>query len=194
MEAGRHGHGMDELSVLHLGHKPISFDEVTGTGKARMLFSEVPLDKATAYAAEDADVTLRLWLLLRPRLRADGALASYEQIERRMIPVLRAMEAAGVKVDGAELARIGEDFAGASRSWKQRFISLPGAPSMSRSTPKQLGEILFDEMGLSGGRKGKTGAYSTDAAVLEELSAQGVELAGKVLEWRQLAEAEIHLC
>ncbi|MCA3287571.1 MAG: DNA polymerase I [Roseomonas sp.] len=187
MEAGRHGHGMDELSVLHLGHKPISFDEVTGTGKARMLFSEVPLDKATAYAAEDADVTLRLWLLLRPRLRADGALASYEQIERRMIPVLRDMEAAGVKVDGAELARIGEDFAGRLAVLEAAIHQLAGR-AFNVGSPKQLGEILFDEMGLSGGRKGKTGAYSTDAAVLEELSVQGVELAGKVLEWRQLAK------
>ena len=187
MEAGRHGHGMDELSVLHLGHKPISFDEVTGTGKARMLFSEVPLDKATAYAAEDADVTLRLWLLLRPRLRADGALASYEQIERRMIPVLRDMEAAGVKVDGAELARIGEDFAGRLAVLETSIHQLAGR-AFNVGSPKQLGEILFDEMGLSGGRKGKTGAYSTDAAVLEELSVQGVELAGKVLEWRQLAK------
>jgi DNA polymerase-1 len=187
MEAGRHGHGMDELSVLHLGHKPISFDEVTGTGKARLPFSEVPLDKATAYAAEDADVTLRLWLLLRPRLRADGALASYEQIERRMIPVLRDMEAAGVKVDGAELARIGEDFAARLAVLEAAIHTLAGR-AFNVGSPKQLGEILFDEMGLSGGRKGKTGAYSTDAAVLEELSVQGVELAGKVLEWRQLAK------
>jgi DNA polymerase I len=187
MEAGRHGHGMDELSVLHLGHQPITFDEVTGTGKARLPFSEVPLDKATAYAAEDADVTLRLWLLLRPRLRADGALASYEQIERRMIPVLRDMEAAGVKVDGAELARIGEDFAGRLAVLEAAIHQLAGR-AFNVGSPKQLGEILFDEMGLSGGRKGKTGAYSTDAAVLEELSVQGVELAGKVLEWRQLAK------
>jgi DNA polymerase-1 len=187
MEAGRHGHGMDELSALHLGHQPITFDEVTGTGKARLPFSEVPLDKATAYAAEDADVTLRLWLLLRPRLRADGALASYEQIERRMIPVLRDMEAAGVKVDGAELARIGEDFA-ARLAVLETSIHLLAGRAFNVGSPKQLGEILFDEMGLSGGRKGKTGAYSTDAAVLEELSVQGVELAGKVLEWRQLAK------
>jgi DNA polymerase-1 len=187
MEAGRHGHGMDELSVLHLGHQPITFDEITGTGKARLPFSEVPLDKATAYAAEDADVTLRLWLLLRPRLRADGALASYEQIERRMIPVLRDMEAAGVKVDGAELARIGEDFAARLAVLEASIHQLAGR-AFNVGSPKQLGEILFDEMGLSGGRKGKTGAYSTDAAVLEELSVQGVELAGKVLEWRQLAK------
>ena len=187
MEAGRHGHGMDELSVLHLGHQPITFDEVTGTGKARLPFSEVPLDKATAYAAEDADVTLRLWLLLRPRLRADGALASYEQIERRMIPVLRDMEAAGVKVDGAELARIGEDFTGRLAVLEAAIHQLAGR-AFNVGSPKQLGEILFDEMGLAGGRKGKTGAYSTDAAVLEELSVQGVELAGKVLEWRQLAK------
>ena len=102
-EAGAHGHGMDELSALHLGHTPISYDEVTGTGRARVPFAEVPLDRATAYAAEDADVTLRLWQALRPRLRADGALALYEQIERRLIPVLLEMERAGIKVDADDL-------------------------------------------------------------------------------------------
>ncbi len=187
MAAGRHGQGMDELSVLHLNHAPIKFDEVTGTGKARIPFSQVPLDRATAYAAEDADVTLRLWLLLKPRLREDGALALYEQIERRMIAVLRAMEAAGIKVDGAELARIGEDFAARLVVLERQIHALAGR-EFNVGSPKQLGEILFDEMKLSGGRKGKTGAYSTDAAVLEDLSAQGVELAARVLDWRQLAK------
>jgi DNA polymerase-1 len=147
----------------------------------------VPLDRATAYAAEDADVTLRLWLLLKPRLREDGALALYEQIERRMIAVLRAMEAAGIKVDGAELARIGEDFAARLVVLERQIHALAGR-EFNVGSPKQLGEILFDEMKLSGGRKGKTGAYSTDAAVLEDLSAQGVELAARVLDWRQLAK------
>ncbi len=187
MEAGKHGHGMDELSVLHFNHTPIKFDEVTGTGRARIPFGQVKLDRATAYAAEDADVTLRLWLLLRPRLREDGALALYEQVERRMIGVLRDMEAAGIKVDGAELARIGEDFAQRLAVLEKTIHALAGR-EFNVGSPKQLGEILFDEMKLSGGRKGKTGAYSTDAAVLEDLSAQGVELAARVLDWRQLAK------
>ena len=187
MSAGKHGHGMDELSLLHLNHAPIKFDEVTGTGKARIPFGQVPLDKATAYAAEDADVTLRLWLLLKPRLREEGALALYEQVERRMVTVLREMEAAGIKVDGAELARIGEDFAARLVVLEQQIHALAGR-AFNVGSPKQLGEILFDEMKLSGGRKGKTGAYSTDASVLEDLSAQGVELAARVLDWRQLAK------
>jgi DNA polymerase-1 len=187
MEAGKHGHGMDELSVLHFNHAPIKFDEVTGTGKARIPFGLVPLDRATAYAAEDADVTLRLWLLLKPRLREDGALALYEQVERRMVAVLREMEANGIKVDGAELARIGEDFSARLAVLETQIHALAGR-AFNVGSPKQLGEILFDEMKLSGGRKGKTGAYSTDAAVLEDLAAQGVELATRVLEWRQLAK------
>ncbi|NMJ41319.1 DNA polymerase I [Roseomonas sp. JC162] len=187
MAAGKHGQGMDELSVLHLNHAPIKFDEVTGTGKARIPFSLVPLDRATAYAAEDADVTLRLWLLLKPRLREEGALALYEQVERRMVTVLRGMEAAGIRVDGAELARIGEDFASRLVVLEREIHRLAGR-EFNVGSPKQLGEILFDEMKLSGGRKGKTGAYSTDASVLEDLSAQGVELAARVLDWRQLAK------
>lgn len=187
MAAGKHGQGMDELSVLHLNHAPIKFDEVTGTGKARIPFSLVPLDKATAYAAEDADVTLRLWLLLKPRLREDGALALYEQVERRMVGVLREMEAAGIKVDGAELARIGEDFSQRLAVLEKQIHALAGR-EFNVGSPKQLGEILFDEMKLTGGRKGKTGAYSTDASVLEDLSAQGVDLAARVLDWRQLAK------
>ena len=187
LEAGAHGHGMDELSQLHLGHKPISFDEVTGTGKARISFAHVPLDRATAYAAEDADVTLRLWHHLRPRLRPERALALYEQVERRMIPVLAGMEQAGVRVDGAELARIGQDFAERLVVLEAECHRLAGR-AFNVGSPKQLGEILFDEMGLKGGKKGKTGAYSTDAAVLEDLAAQGAELPRVVLEWRQLAK------
>ena len=192
MEAGKHGHGMDELAVLHLGHKPISFDEVTGTGRARISFAQVPLDKATAYAAEDADVTLRLWHLLKPRLREDGSLALYEQVERRMVPVLRDMEIAGIKVDGGELARIGEDFAQRMAQLETQIHELAGRP-FNIGSPKQLGEILFDEMKLPGGRRSKaTGAWGTDAAVLEEVATQGSNigavLARTVLDWRQLAK------
>ncbi|MBL6081158.1 DNA polymerase I [Belnapia sp. T18] len=187
MEAGKHGHGMDELSRLHLDHTPVPYDQVTGTGRARISFAAVPLDKATAYAAEDADVTLRLWHVLRPRLREDGALALYEQVERRMVAVLRDMEVEGIKVDGAELARIGEDFVARMAVLEGEIHGLAGRP-FAVGSPKQLGEILFDEMGLSGGRKGKSGAWGTDAAVLEELAAQGIPLARKVLDWRQLSK------
>jgi len=188
MEAGRHGHGMDELSVLHLGHRPIPFEEVCGGGRSRISFDRVPLDKATAYSAEDADVTLRLWQLLRPRLREEGALALYEQVERRMIAVLRDMEMAGIRVDGAELARIGEEFSGRMAVLEREIQDLAGRP-FNVGSPKQLGEILFDEMKLPGGKRSKlTGAWGTDASVLEELAAQGVDLARKVLDWRQLAK------
>ena len=187
MDAGRHGQGMDFLAQQHLNHTPISFDSVTGTGKGRITFDRVPLDRATAYAAEDADVTLRLWQRLRPMLRGAQALALYEQVERRMIPVLAAMETAGIKVDGAELARIGQDFS-------ERLVVLEAEAhrvagrAFNVASPKQLGEILFDEMGLKGGKKGKTGAWSTDAKVLEELAAQGAELPKVVMEHRQLAK------
>jgi len=187
LEAGAHGHGMDELAQLHLLHKPVSFDSVTGTGKGRISFVHVPLDRATAYAAEDADVTLRLWHHLRPRLRPERALAMYEQVERRMIAVLAGMEQAGVRVDGVELARIGQDFAERLVVLEAECHRIAGR-AFNVGSPKQLGEILFDEMGLKGGKKGKTGAYSTDAAVLEDLAAQGAELPRVVLEWRQLAK------
>ena len=188
MEAGKHGHGMDELSRLHLGHTPISFDQVTGTGRARVSFAAVPLEAATAYAAEDADVTLRLWHVLRPRLREDGALALYEQVERRMVGVLRDMEVEGIRVDGVELARIGEDFVQRMAVLEAEIHRLAGR-SFNVGSPKQLGEILFDEMKLSGGRRSKaTGAWGTDAAVLEELAARDVPLARTVLDWRQLAK------
>jgi DNA polymerase-1 len=186
MEAGRHGHGMDELSSLHLGHVPITFDSVTGTGRARIPFSQVPLDKATAYAAEDADVTLRLWSLLKPRLREAKALALYEQVERRMVGVLRDMELAGIKIDAVELTRIGEDFAEKLTRYEKDIHELAGR-AFNVGSPKQLGEILFDEMKLPGGKRSKlTGAWGTDASVLEELAAQGVPLARRVLDWRQI--------
>ncbi len=188
MDAGRHGHGMDELSVRHLGHRPIPFEEVAGAGRARVSFDRVPLDRATAYAAEDADVTLRLWHLLRPRLREEGALALYEQVERRMVAVLRDMELAGIRVDGEELRRIGEDFSARLVVLEGEIHALAGRP-FNVGSPRQLGDILFEEMKLPGGRRSKlSGAYSTDVTVLEELAAQGVDLARKVLDWRQLAK------
>jgi DNA polymerase-1 len=186
-DAGAHGHGMDELSVLHLGHTPISYDEVTGTGKGRVSFANVPLDRATAYAAEDADVTLRLWEALHPRLRANRALAIYEQLERRLIYVLREMECAGITVDAADLRAMSQDFAARMAVIEQEIHRLAGGP-FNVASAKQLGEVLFERMGLPGGRRMKTGAWGTDAAVLQTLAEQGHDLPARVMDWRQLAK------
>ncbi len=182
---GRHGHGMDELSVIHLGHRPIAYDDVTGTGRARVSFAAVPLDRATAYAAEDADVTLRLWHALRPGLREVGALALYEQLERRLIAVLVQMERAGVKIDADELSRISAELAERMAGIESDIHRLAGHP-FNVGSAKQLGEVLFNEMGLGGGKRMKTGAFGTDAQVLATLADAGHELPARVLEWRQL--------
>jgi DNA polymerase-1 len=185
LDAGKHGHGMDELSERHLGHTPISYDEVTGTGKARLPFAEVALDRARDYAAEDADVTLRLWHVLKPRLLAEKQVTLYETIERPLPAVVSEMECAGIKVDPAELNRLSADFAQRMETFEKKAHDLAG-DSFNIGSPKQLGEILFDRMSLPGGKKGKTGAYSTGAEVLEELAAEGHELPRVVLDWRQL--------
>ena len=187
MEAGAHGHGMDELSALHLGHTPIAYDSVTGTGKARIPFTHVPLDRATAYAAEDADVTWRLWQALKPRLRPTRALALYEQIERRLVPILLAMEQAGVKVDKADLQAMSLDFAARMAVMETHIHEIAGE-SFNLGSAKQLGEILFDKMSLPGGKRMKTGAWGTDASVLQGLADQGHELPARIMEWRQLAK------
>ncbi len=187
MEAGAHGHGMDELSALHLGHTPISYDSVTGTGRNRIPFAEVPLERATEYAAEDADVTLRLWHILRPRLREAMALDLYESVERRLIPVLLAMERAGIMVDADDLRAMSKDFSERMAVMEQDIHRLAGE-SFNLASAKQLGEILFDRMGLAGGKRMKTGAWGTDASVLQGLADQGHELPARILEWRQLAK------
>ena len=186
-DAGAHGHGMDELSGLHLGHTPISYDQVTGTGRGRIPFGQVPLDRATAYAAEDADVTLRLWQALRPRLRTNKALALYEQVDRRLIPVLLDMERAGVKLDAADLRAMSKDFEQRMAVMETQIHKLAGEP-FNLASGKQLGEILFERMKLTGGRRMKTGAWGTDASVLQGLAEQGHDLPARILEWRQLAK------
>ncbi|MCC7280892.1 MAG: DNA polymerase I [Acetobacteraceae bacterium] len=187
LEGGAHGHGMDELSQLHLGHPPISYDSVTGTGKSRIPFAAVPIDAASRYAAEDADVTLRLWQALKPRLREARVLALYEQRERSLIPVLLAMEAEGVLIDRADLSRMSADFATRMAVMEHEAHQLAGE-RFNLGSPKQLGEILFEKFSLAGGRRTKTGAWGTDADVLESLAEQGHDLPQKILDWRQLAK------
>ena len=184
---GAHGHGLDELALRHLGHKPVSLDSVTGTGRARLPFAEVPLDRATAYAAEGADLALRLWHVLRPRLRTALALTTYERTERRLVPVLIAMEQAGVKVDETELRRMSADFAIRMESLERGIHELAGHP-FNLGSPKALGEILFDEMKLPGGKRMATGAWGTDVSVLTTLAEQGHELPARIIDWRQLAK------
>jgi DNA polymerase-1 len=190
LDAGAHEHGMDALSARHLGHTPISYDSVTGTGRGRIPFAEVPLDRATAYAAEDADVTVRLWHALKPRLREARVLALYEHVERRLIPVIAAMERAGIKVDARDLRQMSAEFADRLAALEREIHALAGRP-FTVGSPQQLGRVLFDELGLAppGGRRAKTatGQYATDAGVLEELAAQH-PLPAKVLAWRQLAK------
>ncbi|MEA2774130.1 MAG: polymerase [Acetobacteraceae bacterium] len=184
-EAGMHGHGLDELSQLHLGHTPITYDEVTGTGRNRVPFAQVLIERATAYAAEDADVALRLWDALKPRLRLNGGLALYEQVERRLLPILLEMERAGVKVDADDLRRMSVDFEARMAVMEQDCHRLAGHP-FNVGSPKQLGEVLFDEQKLPGGKRMKTGAWGTDSSVLQTLADQGMELPTRILEWRQL--------
>jgi DNA polymerase-1 len=185
LDAGLHGHGMDALAETHLGFKPIPFKEVAGSGKSQVTFDRVPLEKAIEYAAEDADVTLRLYRLLKPRLVTERQTTLYETIERPLVPVLLAMENAGIRVDPAALATLSDDFARRMAELEIEIHGLAGRP-FNLASPKQLGEILFDEMGLSGGKKTKTGAYQTGHEVLEDLAAQGHELPVRILDWRQL--------
>ncbi len=186
-DAGAHGHGMDELSALHLGHKPITYNEATGTGRNRIPFARVGIDRATAYAAEDADVTLRLWHVLRPHLRTRRALDLYERIDRRLAPVLEAMEREGIGVDAEELRRISGEF-GARMAEMEADIHRLAGRAFNLGSAKQLGEILFDEMRLGGGRRMATGAWGTDASVLQGLADSGHVLPARILDWRQLAK------
>ncbi len=189
LEGGAHGHGMDELSELHLGHRPIPFSEVAGSGRKQLTFDQVPLEKALAYAAEDADVTLRLHEVLKPRLVPARVARVYETLERPLVAILADMERQGIKVDKAKLKELSDDFEVRLGVLEGEIHKLAGRP-FSIGSPKQLGEILFDEMGIeaAGVKKTKTGAYATGADVLEALAAQGHDLPARVLDWRQLAK------
>ena len=181
------GHGMDELAERHLGHKCLTFKELCGTGRKAIPFAEVPLDKATEYAAEDADVTWRLHAHLKRRLPIEGGTRIYERVDRPLIPVVAGMERHGIKVDRARLAKLSEEFAVETARLEKEIHELAGQ-DFAVGSPKQLGDILFDKMGYKGGKKGKSGQYSTDQSVLERLSSDGAPIASKILEWRQLTK------
>ncbi|GGN39981.1 DNA polymerase I [Novosphingobium indicum] len=193
LDAGRQidgiggGHGMDELSERHFGHKPMAFKDVCGTGKKAIPFGEVPLAKATHYAAEDADITWRLHTVLKPRLSDEGGTRIYERVDRPLIPVVAAMERHGIKVDRDRLAHLSSRFAEEIGVLETQIHEVAGQ-EFTVGSPKQLGEILFDKLGYKGGKKGKSGQYSTDQSVLERLAGEGAEVATKVLEWRQLSK------
>ena len=187
LEAGLHGHGMDDLAGMWLGHQPISFKQVAGTGKAQKSFKHVALDQATCYAAEDADVTLRLYNLLRPRLAREGLLTVYEILERPMPAVLAQMECEGIKIDPERLRQLSNDFSLRMADLEAEAQKIVGRP-FNLGSPKQIGDVLFGEMGLPGGKKTATGVWSTDAGVLEELAAQGQPLPRVLLDWGQLSK------
>ena len=183
LAGGLHGHGMDFLSETHFGHKPISFKELAGTGKKQKTFDQISLEEATPYAAEDADVTLRLWKFLKPKLVAEKVTTVYEMLERPLPSVIAAMENHGIKVDRAELARLSSMFAQKMTGLEAEAYELAGT-QFNLGSPKQLGEILFDQMGLEGGKKTKTGAWQTGAGVLEDLASKGEKLPQTILDWR----------
>ena len=187
LEGGMHGHGLDELSELHFNHNNIKFKDVCGTGKSQISFAEVPLDKALYYAAEDADMTLRLHKKLKARLPQNKMVTVYETLERPLIPVLTQMENNGIKVDPLILRQMSEDFSKRLEDRAAEIYSISGS-DFNIGSPKQLGEILFDKLGLAGGKKNKIGAYGTGIEVLEELAANGSELAVKIIEWRQISK------
>jgi len=187
LDAGRNAHGLDTLSELWLGHATISHGELTGSGKARLSFGQVAIDKATAYSAEDADVILRMWRLLKPRLAAEHMTTVYETLERPLVSVLARMERRGISIDRQVLSRLSGDFAQTAARVEAELQELAGEP-INVGSPKQIGDILFGKMGIPGGTKTKTGAWSTSAQILDELAEQGHEFARKILEWRQVSK------
>ncbi|SEF83524.1 DNA polymerase I [Jhaorihella thermophila] len=187
MHAGLHGHGMDTLSERYLNHTPIPIKPLLGSGKSAITFDKVKIEDAVAYAAEDADITLRLWRVFKPQLHRARVTTVYETLERPLVPVLARMEMDGIKVDRDTLGRMSNGLSQKMAALESEIHELAGE-EFNVGSPKQLGEILFDKMGIEGGKRGKTGAYATGADVLEDLAAEGNELAARVLDWRQLAK------
>jgi DNA polymerase I len=191
LDAGLHGHGMDELAATHLSHSCIAYKDVVGTGKKQLGFHEIDLKTATRYAAEDADVTLRLWRRFKPRLPAEGSTRVYEMVDRPLVPVIAQMERHGIKVDREVLSKLSGEFAAQMATLETEIHALAGG-AFTIGSPKQLGDVLFERMGIKGGRKGKSGVYSTDVNELERIAADkdspGKDIAARVLDWRQLAK------
>jgi DNA polymerase-1 len=187
LDAGRNGHGMDELAKLHFDHECVTFKSLCGVGRNQITFDKVPLAQATEYAAEDADVTLRLWLRLKPRMAAENVARVYEMVDRPLIATVGRMERRGIKVDRDYLAKLSGDFAVEIAALEEQVYEAACGP-FTIGSPQQLGLVLYDRLGLKGGRKGKNGNYSTDVNELERLAAEGVPCARLVLDWRQLTK------
>jgi DNA polymerase-1 len=187
LDAGRNAHGLDALAETWLGHATMSYGELTGSGKGKLSFDQVAIDRATAYSAEDVEVILRLWLLLKPRLVAERMTSVYETLERPLISVLARMERRGISIDRQVLSRLSGDFAQTAARVEAEIQEIAGEP-VNVGSPKQIGDILFGKMGIPGGTKTKTGAWSTSAQILDELAEQGHEFPKKILEWRQVSK------
>jgi DNA polymerase-1 len=188
LDAGRsRGHGMDDLAEKWLGHQTVHFEHVAGSGKNQVTFDCVPIEKASEYAAEDADVTLRLWKALKARLPAEHVATVYEMLERPLVTVLARMEGRGIAIDRQVLSRLSGEFAQKQAGLEDEIAKLAGQP-LNPGSPKQLGDVLFGSMGLPGGTKTKTGQWATGAKVLEDLAEQGHELPQKILDWRQVSK------
>ncbi len=187
LDAGKGGHGLDGLADKWLGHQPIPYEQVTGTGRNRMTFDGVTIEKAAEYAAERADVTLRLWKALRARMAAEQVATVYETLERPLVPVLARMEGRGIAIDRQVLSRLSGEFAQRQGGLEDEINKLAGS-ALNPGSPKQLGDVLFGQMGLPGGTKTKTGQWATGAKVLEELAEQGHELPQRILDWRQVSK------
>jgi DNA polymerase-1 len=188
LDAGRSfGHGLEELAKLHFDHDCIPFKQLCGSGSKQITFDKVPLGPATEYAGEDADIALRLWLRLKPRLAQENVTRVYERVDKPLVPVLARMEQRGIKVDRDYLARLSREFAEETAKLEERIYEAACGP-FTIGSPQQLGQVLYERLGLKGGRKGKSGQYSTDVNELERLAAEGVSCASLVLEWRQLTK------
>ncbi|MBV8924830.1 MAG: DNA polymerase I, partial [Bradyrhizobium sp.] len=187
LDAGRNGHSLDTLAELWLGHSTIAHGDLIGSGKARLTFDQVAIDRAAEFSAESADVIMRLWRVLKPRLVADRITTVYETLERPLVPVLARMERRGISIDRQVLSRLSGDFAQTAARVEAEIQEIAGEP-VNVGSPKQIGDIIFGKMGLPGGTKTKTGAWSTTAQVLDDLAEQGHDFPKKILEWRQVSK------
>ncbi len=187
LDGSSHKHSMDSLSEQYLSHTPIPYKDVAGAGKSQVTFDRVDIEKALDYAAEDADVTLRLYHILKPRLVAERMVSVYENLERPLIPIIAQMELDGIKIDPAILKTMSAEFGKRIAALEEEIYKLAGT-TFNIGSPKQIGEILFDQMGLDSGKKTKTGQHSTDVKTLEELALQGHEIVQKILDWRGLSK------